>query len=359
MAAGEKLAPWEIERRAVGPRDVAIDIKWAGICHSDIHRAREEWGQQIFPMVPGHEIAGVVTAVGSEVSKLKLGDKAGVGVFVDSCRKCTKCREGKEQYCTGGGKIYTYGARFRYEHCPEFTSDQGASAPPSSAQYATFGGYSTYIVCAEEYTLVIPPNLDLASAAPLMCAGITVWSPLMFYGGQANQKIAVAGLGGLGHMAVKLAAAMGAHVTVLSRSESKRHEATAMLGAHAFVNTTDKAQLQAVQGTFDLLLDTIAAEHDVDALLDLVRCDGGNVCMVGLPSEKLKVSAAKFVGPRKMLTGSNIGGIAETQAMLDFCGRHNIGCEVEKIRADQINEAFERTIASDVRYRFVIDTATF
>lgn len=356
LAGSEPLKAYEIERRGVGPFDVGIDIQWAGICHSDIHCAREEWGKGVFPMVPGHEIAGVVSSVGAKVTKFAVGDTVGVGVFVDSCRACTKCKEGKEQYCTGGGKLLTYGSRFTFEHCPEYTADKGASAAPGSAQYATFGGYSQYIVCDEKYTLKIPSNLDLAGAAPLLCAGITVWSPLMYYGAQASSKIGVAGLGGLGHCAVKFAVAMGAHVTVLSRSTGKKEEALGKLGAHAFVDTTDEAQVKAIEGSLDLIIDTISATHDVDMLLNMVRCDGGNVCMVGLPPDGVKVSAFNFVGPRKLLTGSNIGGIAETQEMLDFCGRHNILCEVEKIAPAYINEAYERTVKSDVKYRFVIDT---
>ncbi|KAJ8604915.1 hypothetical protein CTAYLR_004309 [Chrysophaeum taylorii] len=341
-AASEPLEAWEIERRGVGARDVGIDIRWSGICHSDIHCARNEWFQGLFPLVPGHEIAGVVAAVGPEVTKFKAGDKVGVGVFVDSCRECDKCRQGREQYCLKG-KVGTYGAKFPYPHCAEM----GAT---------TYGGYSQYIVCDESYALRIPDNLDLAASAPLLCAGITTWSPLMFYGAQANSKVAVAGLGGLGHMAVKFAVALGAHTTVLSRSEVKREEALGLLGAHAFVNTkTAKAE----PDSFDLIIDTISADHDLDALLSLVKPDGGNLCLVGLPPDKISVKPFSFVGQRKILSGSCIGGIKETQDMLDFCGRHNITCLVEKINARQINMAFDRAVDSDVKYRFVIDASSF
>lgn len=346
MAGNSPLEPWTITRRAVGPNDVSIDIKWAGICHSDIHMAREEWSKgKPFPMVPGHEISGVVLAVGSDVASFEAGDAVGVGVFVDSCRACAKCREGKEQYCTGGGKVLTYAAEMIYDH----QAEKGG---------VTYGGYSQRIVVDANYVVRIPASLDLAEAAPLLCAGITVWSPLMFYGAQARSKIGVAGLGGLGHMAVKFAAALGAEVTVFSRSEAKRAEACARLGAHHFVVTTDAEACGSAAGSLDLIIDTISADHDVDQLLGFLKNDGGNLCMVGLPPSPLSIKAGGFVGPRKMISGSNIGGIRETQDMLDFCGRHKIACDVERIQAADINAAYDRCVASDVKYRFVIDAST-
>lgn len=331
------LTPFTIERRAPGPDDVQIDIAYCGVCHSDIHQARGEWGDAIFPMVPGHEIVGHVSAVGSAVTTFKPGDAVGVGCFVDSCRECASCAHGEEQYCTKG-MTATYNA-----------FERGTRTP-------TYGGYSTRIVVDHNYVLRIPEAIPLDRAAPLLCAGITTYSPLRHFGVKAGDKVAVVGLGGLGHMGVKIARAMGAHVTVLSTSPGKRANALA-LGADAFVVTTEKGSLGNLRGAFDFILDTVSAAHDYNALLDLLRRDG-TMILVGIPDAPVPLAAGALVMGRRRLVGSLIGGIRETQEMLDFCAEHGVASDIELIPIERINEAYERTVKGDVRYRFVIDCAS-
>ncbi|MEU8759853.1 NAD(P)-dependent alcohol dehydrogenase [Streptomyces sp. NPDC048659] len=335
-AANAPLERTTVPRRAVGAHDVLIEIKYAGICHSDIHQARDGWGEGIFPMVPGHEIAGIVTEVGSGVTKHVVGDRVGVGCFVDSCRTCEYCERGLEQYCAGGGTS-TYNAL-----------DQHGEP--------TYGGYSTHIVVDENYALRIPEGISLDVAAPLLCAGITLYSPLAHWQAGPGKKVAIVGLGGLGHMGVKIAHALGAEVTVLSQSLKKQEDAR-RLGADHYYATSDPATFETLAGTFDLVISTVSAPLDFDAYLSLVKTDGALV-NVGAPEEPVKVSLFSLIGGRKTLAGSMIGGIAETQEMLDFCAAHGLGSEIEVIPADRINEAYERVIASDVRYRFVIDAST-
>ncbi|KQY50426.1 NAD(P)-dependent alcohol dehydrogenase [Lysobacter sp. Root494] len=335
--AGAPLVPFTIERREPGPHEVLIDILYCGVCHSDIHQARDEWGGSIFPMVPGHEIVGRVAQAGAQVSRFKVGEVVGVGVFVDTCRQCPSCKGGDEQYCDEG-MTGTYNAR-----------ERGTGAP-------TYGGYSTRITVNEDYVLRIPESLPLDRAAPLLCAGITTYSPLKYFGTKPGSEVAVVGLGGLGHMAVKLARAMGANVTVLSTSESKRDDAIA-LGAHAFAATRDRGTFKRLANRFDLIIDTVSADHDYNAYLSLLRLNGVMV-LVGLPDKALPVSAFALVGKRRSLAGSMVGSIGETQEMLDFCAEHGIASDIELIRIDQINEAYERMLKADVRYRFVIDMAS-
>ncbi|GGS78446.1 NAD(P)-dependent alcohol dehydrogenase [Streptomyces cinerochromogenes] len=338
-AAPAAKAPLErttIERRAVGESDVLIDIKFAGICHSDIHQAREGWGEAIFPMVPGHEIAGVVSEVGPGVTKFQVGDRVGVGCMVDSCRECENCLRGEEQYCLKG-MVGTYNA-------------VGKDGEP------TYGGYSEKIVVDENYVVRIPDGLSLDVAAPLLCAGITTYSPLHHWNAGPGKKVAVVGLGGLGHMAVKIAHAMGAEVTVLSQSLRKKDDGL-KLGADHYHATSDPKTLEELAGTFDLIVSTVSAPMDFGALLSLLKVDGALV-NVGAPEEPIALNLFSVIGGRKTLAGSMIGGIRETQEMLDFCAEHGIGAEIELISAAEINEAYERVLASDVRYRFVIDTAT-
>jgi alcohol dehydrogenase (NADP+) len=330
------LAPFTIERREPGPYDVLIDILYCGVCHSDIHQARDEWGNSIFPMVPGHEIIGKVVRAGAEVRKWKPGDTVGVGVMVDSCRQCEACKAGDEQYCERGPS-YTYNSH-----------EQDGKTP-------TYGGYSASITVDEKFVLRMPEGLPLDAAAPLLCAGITTYSPLRHFGVKAGQKVAVVGLGGLGHMGVKFAKAFGAHVTVLSHSPDKR-DAALKLGADDFITTQDASVFEKNAGRFDFILDTVAAQHDYNAYLNLLRRDGSLV-LVGLPDPS-PLSAGSLIMKRRRLGGSWIGGIAETQEMLDFCGKHKIVSDIELIPIQRINEAFERAIRSDVRYRFVIDMAS-
>ncbi|MQS10941.1 NAD(P)-dependent alcohol dehydrogenase [Streptomyces kaniharaensis] len=327
-----------VPRRAVGEHDILIDIEFAGICHSDIHQVGEDWGTGIFPMVPGHEIAGVVSEVGPGVTRWKVGDRVGVGCFVDSCRECDNCRAGLQQYCTGdGGATFTYNAI-------------GRDGEP------TYGGYSTQLVIDEGYALRIPDNLPLDAAAPLLCAGITLYSPLSHWGAGPGKKVAIVGLGGLGHMGVKIAHAKGAEVTVLSQSLRKREDGL-KLGADHYRATSDPATFTELAGTFDLIVNTVSADLDLSAYLGLLRADGTMV-QVGAPEKPVTVNAHALLVGRRSLSGSMIGGLPETQEMLDFCGEHGITAEIELIRADQINEAYERVLASDVRYRFVIDVST-
>ncbi|MFF4251404.1 NAD(P)-dependent alcohol dehydrogenase [Streptomyces sp. NPDC001663] len=338
-AAPAAKAPLErttIERRPVGEFDVLIDIKFAGICHSDIHQASEGWGEAIFPMVPGHEIAGIVSEVGTGVTKYQVGDRVGVGCLVDSCRECDNCKAGLEQYCTGGS-VGTYNALDK-------------SGEP------TYGGYSEKIVVDENFVVRIPDGLSLDEAAPLLCAGITTYSPLRHWNAGPGKKVAILGMGGLGHMGVKIAHALGAEVTVLSQSLRKKDDGL-KLGADHYYATSDEQTFQDLKGTFDLILSTVSAPLNLDAFLSLLKTDGAFV-NVGAPEEPVKLNLFSVIGGRKTLAGSGIGGIQETQEMLDFCAEHGFGAEIELIRADEINEAYERVLSSDVRYRFVIDTAT-
>ncbi|OQD53749.1 alcohol dehydrogenase [Streptomyces phaeoluteigriseus] len=338
-AAPSAKAPLErttIERREVREFDVLIDIKFAGICHSDIHQAREGWGEAIFPMVPGHEIAGVVTEVGPGVTKFAVGDRVGVGCLVDSCRECDNCKAGLEQYCTGGS-VGTYNAI-------------GKDGEP------TYGGYAEKIVVDENYVVRIPDGLALDVAAPLLCAGITTYSPLRHWNAGPGKKVAVLGMGGLGHMGVKIAHALGAEVTVLSQSLRKKDDGLKLGAAHYYA-TSDPKTFEELAGTFDLILSTVSAPLDLDAYLALLRTDGAFV-NVGAPEEPVALNLFSVIGGRKTLAGSGIGGIQETQEMLDFCAEHGLGAEIELISASEINDAYERVLASDVRYRFVIDTAT-
>ena len=334
---GAPLEATTIERRDLGPHDILIDTKFAGICHSDIHQAREEWGQAIFPMVPGHEIAGVVSAVGSEVTKFTVGDHAGVGCFVDSCRECENCKQGLEQYCTGHLSV-TYNGREADKETP------------------TYGGYSQAIVVDENYALHIPGTLALDIAAPLLCAGITLYSPLRQWGAGPGMKVGIVGLGGLGHMGVKIAHAMGADVTLISHSAHKEADARA-LGANHFLLSSDKGQMKTARYTFDLIINTVSVNLDVDQYLSLLKLDGTMV-MVGIPIEPVSIRTFSLASARRRVAASNIGGIAETQEMLDFCAEHGFGADIEIIDAQDINTAWERVINSDVKYRFVIDTSS-
>jgi uncharacterized zinc-type alcohol dehydrogenase-like protein len=331
------LAPWNFERREVGPHDVQFDILFCGVCHSDLHQIRDEWGPGIFPMVPGHEIVGKVVKVGDHVKKFKVGDLAGVGCLVDSCRTCENCKEGLEQYCLNGS-TGTYNAR-----------EQDKKTP-------TYGGYSKTIVVHEDFVLHISDKLDLAATAPLLCAGITTYSPLRHWKVGKGHKLAVLGLGGLGHMAIKFGVAFGAEVTVLSTSPEKEADAK-KLGAHKFILTKDAAQLKSVKKYFDFILDTVSAPHDFNMYLSLLRLNGVHIC-VGIPPEPTPIAAFSLLGARRSLAGSSIGGLPETQEMLDFCAAHNIVSDIELIDIKDITASYERMIKGDVRYRFVIDMAT-
>ena len=336
-SATEPLTKTTITRRDVRPHDVAFDIHFAGICHSDIHTVRGEWGEPAYPVVPGHEIAGIVTEVGSEVTKFKVGDRVGVGCFVDSCRECESCRAGEEQYCTGGGMVGTYNA-------------VGRDGEP------TQGGYSGAIVVDENYVLRIPDSVGLDEAAPLLCAGITTYSPLRHWNAGPGKTVAVIGLGGLGHLAVKLAAAMGAEVTVLSQSLKKMEDGI-RLGASDYRATSDRATFKELRGRFDLIINTVSANLNLADYLNLLKRDG-TLVELGMPEHPMQVPAGSLIFGRRSIAGSLIGGIAETQEMLDFCAEHDVRPEIEVITPDYINEAYELTVASDVRYRFVIDTAS-
>jgi uncharacterized zinc-type alcohol dehydrogenase-like protein len=335
-SATEPLVKTTIERRDVGAHDVLIDIKYAGICHSDIHTVRGEWGPRQFPLAPGHEIVGIVTEVGSDVTKHKVGDRVGVGCMVNSCGECANCKAGEEQYCDSG-MTETYGS-----------VDRDGSI--------TQGGYSTHVVVTEDFVVTVPDGLEMDVAAPLLCAGITTYSPLRHWGAGPGKKVAVVGLGGLGHMGVKIAHALGAEVTVLSQTLSKKNDGIA-LGADHYFATSDPETFSALKGEFDLILNTVSASIDINAYLGLLATDG-TLVNVGAPPEPLAVNAFSLIGGRRSFAGSMIGGIRETQEMLNFCAEHNLGSEIEVVSADQINEAYERVLASDVRYRFVIDVAT-
>ncbi|GIP44664.1 dehydrogenase [Paenibacillus sp. J45TS6] len=326
----------EIKRRDLDSHDVLIEIKFAGICHSDIHTAHGDWGPVNYPLVPGHEIAGIVTDVGPSVTKYKVGDRVGVGCMVDSCGECENCRKGEEQYCLNG-KIDTYAAVDKY------------------GQY-TQGGYSTHIVVPESFVLKIPDNIALDVAAPLLCAGITTFSPLNHWGAGPGKKVAVVGMGGLGHMAVKIAHAMGAEVTVLSQTLNKKEDGL-QFGADHYYSSSDPESFNTLSGYFDLIINTVSAKIDMDAYFSLLTLDG-TLVNVGAPGEPLSLNVMSLIGHRRSFAGSMIGGIRETQEMLDFCARHNIVPKIEIITADQIDEAYERVLASDVKYRFVIDIST-
>ncbi len=335
-APAAPLEPTTVTRRDLREHDVLIDIKFAGICHSDIHQAREEWGEAIFPMVPGHEIAGLVSEVGPGVSKYRVGDRVGVGCFVDSCRKCANCLAGEEQYCTEG-ETGTYNALDR-EGNP------------------TYGGYSTAVVVDENYVLAIPEGIELDEAAPLLCAGITLFSPLNHWKVGPGSKVAIIGMGGLGHMGVKIAHAMGAEVTVLSQGLAKKADGE-RFGADFHYATSDPATFEILKNKFDLIINTVSVNLDLDLYLSLLNRNGTFV-VAGLPEKPSEVNAGSLLTNRRRLAGTKNGGIAETQQMLDFCAEHGLGADIEVISADQINAAYERVVASDVRYRFVIDTAT-
>lgn len=338
-AADAPLAPDTIQRREPTATDVAIDILYCGICHSDLHYARNEWSDvmpTIYPCVPGHEIIGRVTEVGAEVTKFKTGDLVGVGCLVDSDRSCPNCAEGFEQFCPG--MVLTYGS-----------ADKHTGGP-------TYGGYSEAIVVDEAFVLRVPENLDPAAAAPLLCAGITTYSPLRHWNVGPGKKVGVVGLGGLGHMAVKFADAMGAHVVVFTTSPGKKEDAM-RLGADEVVVSKNQDEMAAHFGSFDFIIDCVSAEHDINAYIMLLKRDG-NLTLVGAPEKPLPVAAFGLIFGRKSLSGSPIGGIAETQEMLDFCGEHNITADVEVIPVDKINEAYERMLKSDIKYRFTIDMAS-
>ncbi|MDQ5871281.1 MAG: NAD(P)-dependent alcohol dehydrogenase [Acidobacteriota bacterium] len=339
-AAKAPIGPFTFERRAPGPHDVLIEILYCGVCHSDIHQARDDWREMmpaIFPMVPGHEIVGKVVRVGDQVEKWKAGDTVGVGCIVDSCRECGPCRAGEEQYCEKGAT-------------PTYNGYERDGKTP------TYGGYSTQVTVDENYVVRIPDGLPLEGAAPLLCAGITTYSPLRHHGVKAGDKVAIVGLGGLGHMGVKIAKALGANVTVLSHSPGKREDAL-RLGADDFIATNDPSVFEKNAERFDVILDTVSARHDYNSYLGLLRLDGTMV-LLGLPEKATPVAAGLLIMKRRNLTGSGIGGIRETQEMLDFCAEHGIVSDVEVIPIQRINEAYERTLASDVRYRFVIDSSS-
>jgi alcohol dehydrogenase (NADP+) len=331
------LVPFEVDRREPGPSDLVIDVAYCGVCHSDVHQARDEWGGALFPMVPGHEIVGKVVRVGGAVKRFAVGDLAGVGCMVDSCRACDTCKRDLEQFCQKGA-AFTYNG-----------TEMDRKTP-------TFGGYSKQVVVTEPFALKVSPKLDLAGAAPLLCAGITTWSPLRHWKAGPGQRVGVVGLGGLGHMAVKLAASLGCEVTMLSTSRAKEADAR-RLGAHEFALTSDKATFKKLAGRFDLIIDTISAPHDYNAYLGMLKVDGTMV-LLGVPPQPAPVAAFALIGGRRSLAGSLIGGIAETQELLDHCAKHGITSDVEVIPVQQVNEAYGRMLKSDVRYRFVLDLAT-
>lgn len=331
------LGPMMIDRREPLASDVEIEILYCGVCHSDLHFARNEWGMTTFPVVPGHEILGRVTRVGSNVSRFKAGDLAAVGCLVDSCRTCSSCAGGLEQFCLNGG-VFTYGA------------------PDKHSGGMTHGGYSERIVCDEAFTLKVPTNLDPARAAPLLCAGITTYSPLRKWGAGKGKKVGVVGLGGLGHMGVKFAHAMGAHTVLFTTSERKVADGK-RLGADEVVISSDAGAMAKHAGSFDMILDTVSADHDLNAYIGLLKLDA-TLVLVGVPPSPQPVQVMGLLMPRRNVSGSLIGGIGETQEMLDFCGQHGVACDIELIRMQQVNEAYERMLKSDVKYRFVIDMAS-
>lgn len=335
--AKDPLGPFNLQRRELNEHDVQIDILYCGVCHSDVHQVRNEWGNSLYPMVPGHEIVGRVSAVGSSVTKFKEGDLAGVGCLVDSCRTCDKCKKGLEQYCENGS-VGTYNAIER------------------DGKTITYGGYSKHIVTTEEFVLHVSEKLDITGVAPLLCAGITTYSPLRKWKVGKGHKVGVLGLGGLGHMAVKFASSFGAEVTMLSTSPNKEVDAK-RLGAHKFALTKDEAQLKALRNYFDFIIDTVSAPHDYNMYLNMLNTDGVMIC-VGAPPEPAQIPAFNLIFQRRSIGGSLIGGIPETQEMLDYCAEHNITSDVEVIDIKDINESYERMLRGDVRYRFVIDMNT-
>lgn len=336
-SATSPLAPFSLDRRDPLPGDVEIQILYCGVCHSDLHIARNEWGGTVYPCVPGHEIVGRVTRVGRDVRRFKEGDLAGVGCLVDSCQDCGPCHQGHEQYCEKGF-VLTY------------------NGPDKHSGGVTYGGYSERIVVRQEFVLRISDKLDLAATAPLLCAGITTYSPLRHWKVSKGQKVGIVGLGGLGHMGVKFANAFGARVVVFTTSESKRADAL-RLGAHEVVNSKNEDEMKRHNESFDFILDTVSAQHAVDAYLALLKHDG-TLTLVGAPEKPLPVTSFNLIMKRRQFAGSLIGGLAETQEMLDFCADHGIVSDIEMIRMDQINEAYERMLRSDVKYRFVIDMAS-
>jgi alcohol dehydrogenase (NADP+) len=331
------LRPFAFDRREPGPQDVLIEIQFCGVCHSDLHQVRDEWSGSKYPLVPGHEIVGRVARVGAEVAKHKVGDRVGVGCFVDSCRECEMCKKGHEQFCVKG-MVGTYNSLEKDGKTP------------------TYGGYSKQVVVDESYVLRVPAGLALDRVAPLLCAGITTYSPLRHWKVNKGQRVGILGLGGLGHMGVKLAAAMGAEVTLLSSSPSKQKDAR-RLGAHDFVVTTDPAALSAYRGSFDLILDSVSAPHDLATYVGLLRPEG-TLVLLGAPSQPYQLSPFALIMGRRAVAGSLIGGIAETQEMLDFCAQHEVLADVETIPIKEIDHAYDRMLKGDVRYRFVIDTAS-
>lgn len=331
------LQQMNIDRREVTAKDVEIDILYCGVCHSDLHTARNEWHKTIYPNVPGHEIVGRITKTGNGVTKFKVGDLAAVGCMVDSCRECEQCKQGNEQYCENGNTL-TY------------------NGPDKYLNQQTFGGYSERIVVDEDFVLRIPGNLDLAATAPLLCAGVTTWSPLKHWQAGPGKKIGVVGIGGLGHMGVKLSKAMGAHVVVITTSPSKIDDAK-RLGADEVILSTDKKQMKAAANSLHLILDCVSAQHDVNAYLKLLKVDG-TLALLGAPEHPLPIAAFSIIPSRKSFAGSTIGSIKETQEMLDFCGEHNITADIELINIQDINNAYERLLKGDVKYRFVIDMAS-
>lgn len=332
------LQPWSFERREVGADDVLIDILYCGICHSDIHQVRSEWGPAIYPIVPGHEIVGRITAVGKNVSKFKAGDLAGIGCMVNSCKHCNSCNEGQEQFCDNKQTVWTYNSREK------------------DGETVTYGGYSNKIVCDQNFVLHVSDKLDLKAVAPLLCAGITTYSPLRKWNVGKGHKVGVLGLGGLGHMAVKFAASFGAEVTMLSTSPTKEADAK-RLGAHKFVLTKDPEQVKQLAGYFDFIIDTVSAPHDYNMYLQMLKTNGAHIC-VGLPPEPLSIQGNSLMRGNRVLTASSIGGIPETQEMLDYCAEHGIVSDIELIDIKEVNDAYERVLKSDVKYRFVIDMAT-
>jgi len=338
QSAKVPLAPFEFEQREARADDVVIDVMYCGVCHSDLHQARNDWGFSTYPLVPGHEVVGRVAKVGKNVTKFKVGDYAGIGCMVDSCRTCSPCEKGLEQYCLEGN-TQTYNSVDRHDHMP------------------TYGGYSKSIVASESFVLRMPEGIDLKAAAPLLCAGITTWSPLRHWNITKGSKVGVVGLGGLGHMALKLANALGAEVTLFTRSAGKAEDAR-RLGAHHIVVSTDEAQMAATHGEFDLSIDTVPYVHDINPYMPTLNIDGTLVFVGFLGDISPMLNTLSMILGRRSVAGSCIGGIAETQEMLDFCAKHNIGSDIEMINMPDINDAYERMLKSDVKYRFVIDMAT-
>jgi alcohol dehydrogenase (NADP+) len=336
QTATTPLAPFDLQRREIGQHDVSIEILYCGVCHSDLHTVRSEWGGTTYPCVPGHEIIGRAISVGAQVQKFKVGDTVGVGCMVDSCRTCANCEEDLEQFCDD--TVFTY------------------NSPDKHTNGITYGGYSDRIVVDEAFVLKVPPNLDLAATAPLLCAGITTYSPMHHHNVTKGQKVGVVGLGGLGHMGVKIAKALGAHVVVFTTSSNKVEDAM-RLGADEVVNSKNADEMKKHLKSFHFILDTVSAQHDINAYLLLLKRDG-NLTQVGVPPEPLSLNVGSLVFGRRSLSGSLIGGIKETQEMLDFCGKHNITADIELIPIQKINEAYDRLVKSDVKYRFVIDMAS-